>query len=140
MELGVTSELVLKKNVRSDFYGSHMPHLTEKVLHVSETCILMRGTPHVWVHWGPPPCEGEDACFQNMLNFLHLTPLPTTPFSLIFSFLWPAYSLTSLFFLFHFRLNTLFTPSLSTGTSTPPPSPFPPSFFRQDHRKILGNP
>ena len=20
--------------------------------------------------WGPPPCEGEDACSRNMLNFL----------------------------------------------------------------------
>ena len=44
------------------------------------------------------------------------------------------------FFFFSFHLNTLLsiTLILSTGTSIPHP-PFPPSFFRQDHRKILKN-
>ena len=44
------------------------------------------------------------------------------------------------FFFFSFHLNTLLsiTLILSTGTSIPHP-PFPPSFFRQDHWKILKN-
>ena len=44
------------------------------------------------------------------------------------------------FFFFSFHLNTLLsiTLILSTSTSIPHP-PFPPSFFRRDHQKILKN-
>ena len=68
-----------------------------------------------------------------------ITPLPTTHFNLSHPLMYGAISLICFFF-FSFHLNTLLsiTLILSTGTSIPHP-PFPPSFFRQDHWKILKN-
>ena len=84
-------------------------------------------------------------------NFWVPTCHPTTPpnpllhhsFSLIPHSLWPAPHFSLLlfsffFFFFIFGRTLLFTRSNSpAGTSV---SPFLPSFFRQDHRKILENP
>ena len=66
-------------------------------------------------------------------------------FSLISSFLWPAYLLhffSFLFSFFSFPLNTTQTflsYSLILSHGIHPKSTSPPSFFRQDHRKIVVN-
>ena len=73
----------------------------------------------------------------------HLTPLPTSQSLYFFIPLAGSFSHFSfiLFSSFSFSVeHSLHSFKLSTGTSTPPPSPFPPSFFRQDYRKILRNP
>ena len=70
-------------------------------------------------------------------------PLPHHSFSLIPQSLWlaPHFSLllfSFFFFFFIFSRTPLFTPSNSSASTSI--SPFPPSFFRQDHLKILEKP